>query len=172
MTTVPVYIEIIQDPLWLLEPNARNAEHNRVLREAFHGMAEGWAQAMLPKHFTREAEQLYHYQPRTKRTQIRKRMAAKKGKAILGGLVDLVWSGFLMRAILGHQSITSTPNGAKCRMFAPRYMFQYKPNQPDKAGEITTVIEIEAGLLRQRLDVKYQIGLKNFRAKEVIKITP
>jgi hypothetical protein len=144
------------------------AEHNDVFRDVHQAMAEHWAAKLLPKHFKQNARAIYKYRRRQARTIRRKQGAAAAGQAALGGSVDLVWSGLLMRAVLGYQEIKATHARGTVRMFGPSYLRQ-RPirNQPDMAAEITTVIPSEIKELEQVAEAAYSAAVSKLHGSKI-----
>jgi len=158
---LPLITKVIENPPW----DGRKREHNGIMRKAHDVQGRHWADEFLPRHFTPQARGLYGYQPRKRSTVFRKLRAAKHGRALLGGRVDLVWSGFLMRSVLGHQAIRSTPTAVTVRMFGPRYLYKYdkRKGQPNKADELRAVSPDEVTALEQLLQGEYERGAREHR---------
>lgn len=136
-----IYIEVTEKP----PIEARMRENPEAMRAAFDAAGVHWAQDILPRHFEESASRRYAHQPRKERTKKRKLAAARVGAAILGGRVDNVFTGLMMRAVLGMQRIKARPGGVEILIFGPKYLFQYdkRRNHPQKAREISTVTRDE-----------------------------
>lgn len=162
-----IFTELTETPPW----EGLKREQNKILRAAHRAQGEHWASQMLPKHFTPQAHRMYGYQPRKRSTVFRKLRLAKIGKVLLGGRVDLVWSGLLASAVLGHQTVSSTPRGVTVRMFGPTYLYAFdkRKNQPNKADEIRAVTAEETVELTGVLDAAYAKGVEDYREKKTTK---
>ena len=146
---------------------ARMLFHPQAMVAAYGAEGELWAETMLPGHFTPQAHNLYGFQVRAPSTLRRKRATA-----ILGGLIDLVWTGLLMRAVLGYQAVVPNERGVTVRMFGPKYLYPFdkRKNQPDKAAEVLRVMPFEQVLLEGRLDDTYHDQVNSVRATKVTTI--
>ncbi len=149
-----IFIRIDEQPPW----EELLAKHPEMIREANREMGAEWAEKMLPLHFKPEAHERYHYQERKPSTKKRKLQAAAKGRAIMEGTVDDVWSGLFMRAALGYQQIDPTTHGVTVRAYGPKYigLGLHRAGDPDIAAETTTVTEDEMRELASTLDGTYQ----------------
>ncbi len=162
-------------PLILLEVTEKQpveallAAHPEALRAAYEAGGDHWARYILPEHFRPQAARRYGHQPRKRRTIRRKLAAARVGAAILGGRVDNVFSGLMMRAVLANQRITSTRSSAEVRITGPRYLYQHdkRRNQPQKARELTTVLASEARAIARTVDREYHQQLSAVDSKKV-----
>lgn len=153
---LPIYIEMIETPPW----EGTKAAHDQCMRDGYQAAGELWASKMLPRHFTPAAHDLYHYQARSEKTKKRKLAAFRAGKAIMDGTTDNVMTGLMASAVKGHQSIRAMPKSVTVKMFGPRYLWAFKKgSQPDKAQEITTVIEGETIMIGDVLKDKYVAGV-------------
>ncbi len=148
-----IFIEVTEKP----PIEARMREHPEAMRTAFEAGGVLWAQDILPRHFEEGSARRYGHQPRKERTKKRKLAAARVGAAILGGRVDNVFTGLMMRAVLGAQRIKARPGGVEILIFGPRYLFQYdkRRGHPQKAREISTVIAEEEREVAAELDKVY-----------------
>ncbi len=149
-----IFIKLDEQPPW----EELLAKHPEMIREANRHMGKVWGDRMLPQHFTPAAHDRYHYQERKPSTKKRKLQAAARGKAILGGTVDDVWSGLYMRAVLGHQAVAATVHGVTVTAYGPKYISLnlHRAGDPDIPAETTTVIDEEAQELAQVIDGAYQ----------------
>jgi hypothetical protein len=147
------------------------------MKEAHYAQGLHWHTEILPKHFEPGSESNYHHKPRQAKYKKYKRMAAqgngpykKRGPIALGGIVDNVFTGFLMRMMLNLAVIKPYPSRVTVRMAGPRYisMRPYKSNHPDKARELTEVTDRERAQLN---DVLRREVLKRFRLAKETPIT-
>lgn len=161
---LPIITKVIEDPPW----EGRKREHSEIMRRAHGAQGKYWADEILQRHFTAQARSRYGHQPRKRSTVFRKIRGAKHGRVLLGGRVDLVWSGLLMRAVLTHQSIRATPTSVTVRMFGPRYLYKYdkRKGQPNKADELRAVSPDETDALEQVLQGEYEQGAREHREKK------
>ena len=162
-----VFTELTEKPPW----EGLKREQNAILREAHEEQGRHWAEHMLPRHFSPRAGVIYGYQPRKDSTIRRKLRLAKVGQVLLGGRVDLVWSGLLAAAVLQHQTVTPTASSVTVRMFGPTYLhaFDKRKNQPNKADEIRAVTAEETLELEHVLDAAYSKDVKDFRESKTTK---
>ena len=153
-----IFIELTEKP----SVAALAEAHPEAMRAAYEVGGVHWAQDILPRHFEESAARRYGHQPRKRRTIRRKLAAARVGAAILGGRVDNVFTGLMMRAVLGQQRIKSTPSSVEVLIFGPRYLYQYdkRRNHPQKAREISTVIPEERQEVAGVVDRVYDRQLK------------
>jgi len=155
---MPILIKLIETP----PPSAMRRAHPEILRDTYQAEAVEWSEKMLPRHFEPPAAERYGYQPRSPRTIAAKAAAAQRGAALLigGAVVDDVWTGLMMRAVLGHQDIAATAIKSTVRMFGPTYLYAYRKDykQPDKAAEITAVAADEIAQLEETADRVYTAG--------------
>jgi hypothetical protein len=125
-------------------------------RNGMLAVGQWWFKEILPNHFTPQARHLYGHKPRSKKYRDQKEKLAARGKAIMGGKVDNVLTGAMMRAIMSRSVIRGFPTRATVYMNGPHYTginFRASSNQPNKPQEIraTTKQEIQEGkkLLRR-----------------------
>ena len=97
---------------------------------------DDWHSNILPRHFKRGAAARYDYQARTRKYNRRKLRR-------YGHSRPLELTGDMKRRLLRRARITGTSKRATATMDAPRYMYKYKPSQPDKAAEVTAVTQEE-----------------------------
>ena len=117
---------------------------------------EHWHDELAPLHFEESATRRYGYQPRsgsgeppvitTKRgRRINNPKYLWRKKREQGHTRPLVWSGASARAARQIR-ITSSPRRGVGVLYAlPKYFYAYRKDlkQPDKAAELTTVIDLE-----------------------------
>lgn len=138
------------------------AELRRAVKAELQKTVEDWHENILPRHFARGAKQRYGYQDRSDKYNRWKR---KK----FGHSRPLEKTGQLKRQVLRRARISGTSKRATVTMDAPRYMYQYKPDQPDKAGEITAVTNDEVQSMALSLDRNLGIRLNGNKRKETVR---
>ena len=157
MATPLIFIKIEENP----PIGALATTRDEVFTSVYEAIGRWWAERDLPKHFMPNARYIYGYQARKSSTIRRKHKDAAKGKAIMGGEVDLVWTGNMMKAVLGLQTIRSTPKKVDVIMYGPQYLWQYnkQAGAPDKAAEITKITPAEVEELNRVAELAYQFAL-------------
>jgi len=137
-------------------PGVSARRHREWMRAAFFAQGNHWQQQILPSRFV--AGTSYPRKKRTEKYLRQKLNAARRGKAILGGLVDNVYTGFLRDKLTAPASIRAFPTRVTVRMVGPRYigMRVYQSNQPDKAKELLWVSAAEQKKLREVLRDEYK----------------
>jgi hypothetical protein len=141
----------------------------RVMQRA--GMSEvgnHWFKEMLPQHFVAGAERKYNHRPRSAKYLAAKKNMAKRGRVKLGGVVDNVFSGAAMEAIMGRAVIRGFPTRATVYMYGPDYLkinFRRSSNQPNKKREILTTIPSEAEILKGILRKFMESQLETYRGR-------
>lgn len=155
------------------------------MREAHAIQGAFWHREMLPGHFTEGAKFKYHHQARTAKYKKRKRREAangtlsviripgvgtiQSGPVLMGGVVDNVYRGTLMRSMLNTPSIRAYPSRVTVTMSGPNYIGM-KPNryagsnQPHKAQEIIATTRDEQKKLGQVLEEAVTARLNGYRA--------
>jgi len=168
-------------------------------RAGMTAVADYWHEKILPRHFTPEAKAKYHHQKRNVyyllwKTGASRRAFQKPGqlKAALGGVVDNVLSGAMLRQLAGRELIKAYPNHVTLTMQGPRYMTMrpfhgdrkqavrekwgygygqtFNPDsgqQPDKVKEISTVLASEQEELAKVFDATVNAGLRDYRERRV-----
>jgi hypothetical protein len=133
------------------------------LRQAIKDLLQqevaGWHDNTLPRHFARGAKQRYGYKDRSPRYE-------KTKKRIHGHTRPLEFSGTLKQQILRKARISGTSKRATAAMDVPRYFFQYKPGQPDKAAEVTAVTPAEVTGMAVSLDRNLRIRINTTETKK------
>jgi len=135
-------------------PEASLRAWDEICRAANAAMGELWHDELLAPHFTSQAKGTYHHQPR-KASYIRQKMRlARQGRAIEGGIVDNVLTGFMRSTLEAAGIVRAVPTRVIITMVGPRYctMRPYKSGQPDKAMEILTIIPSEEQRLAKRAE--------------------
>lgn len=115
-------------------------------KAAMGAMAWHWHRNYLPLHFEPFSSSKYRYKARTPKWIYQKQKIAKRNPQIKkGGRVANVFTGLLEESMKQRPMIRAYPTRATVQMHGPRYitMRPYKSNQPNKAAEITTVIDSE-----------------------------
>ncbi len=138
---------------------------NEVMRTAHAAVGRQWHQEMLPRHFTPEAKAKYGHKPRTAKYLKAKQRLARLGKAILGGIVDNVLTGNMMRLLQLPSVLRASPKRVSIAMVGPRYlsMIPRNPERPNKAQEILRVTPDEEAILDATFDREFTIGLAALR---------
>ncbi len=144
---------------------------NPIAKAAHFKQATYWHEKILPRHFKPQAKSKYGHQRRTKRYRKRKLTDAKRGKAILGGVVDNVRTGLLMESLMGLGLVQAFPTRAVLTMFGPSYLMVRlrSTSQPDKASEILEVIPGEADEMGGVLDKAVQRGINRVKNRKRLK---
>lgn len=140
---LPISFEIIG--LDLSKTDLRRAQ-----KLANTAAGEFWHRKLAGRHWASGAAQRYGYQPRKRGYLARKIKAARKGKALAGGVVPLLYTG-AMRQLMTHSHVNhSTPTYIKVRMKGPRYvsMRPWKSGFPNLAAEATAVAADERPLIQ------------------------
>jgi len=148
-----------------------------ICRDSMVEVAGYWKREMLPKHFTANAKGTYGHDLRSKKYRDSKKNDATRGKAIMGGVVDNVYTGASMRKMLGRAAIRGFPTRARLYLNVPFY-FDIKFNratvkrdgtsnrpsrQPDKPSEITAKTVTELKELRKVIRAFVTKRLQNYR---------
>jgi hypothetical protein len=154
-----IFVTFTESPPW----DSTIKEHDKVMADCHQSAAGMWTGRMLPDHFASGAAAAYGYRQRKPETIKRKQRDAARGAALMGGLVSLVWTGLLMRSVLGHQAIQARADYARITLYGPSYLYQTdrRRNQPDKAFEITRVTDQETIILALEMDRVYQDGFNS-----------
>jgi len=121
-----------------------------ICRKAFAHIGNYWFKNFFPKHFTVQAKHKYNHRPRSRKYQEQKRKLAARGKAALGGVVDNVLTGDMMRQLLSGAVVRGFPTRARVEMRGPNYMrlnFKAGTNQPNKKRELVALTDEEAKFL-------------------------
>lgn len=171
-------------------------------RKAMTAVADYWHEKILPRHFTSEARAKYRHQLRGFGYEKRKEAAGRAGKPLsqgqapvmLGGRVDNVLTGAMMKMLQGRELIRAFPTRVNLTMSGPRYMTmrtfagdraeaarkgwtyghgaKFNPlagQQPDKVKEIGTMLRSEQQELAEVVDASVQKDLDNYRERKVSK---
>jgi hypothetical protein len=134
-------------------PEVKLREWNNIMKEANAAQGELWHDEMLPDHFTPDAKNRYHHQPRDPRYIKRKIRMSEHGIVKEHGLVDNVFYGHMRKMLREGAIVRPYPTRVTIRMIGPRYvtMRPYKSNQPNKAAELTTVTPDEEQRLADKV---------------------
>lgn len=160
MAVIPIIVRTrIERPLGL---SAR--KHNAFSREAHREMGEAWQREVLPQRFTPGAR--YPHRARSSAWLRQKVRAAARGKALFGGLVTNVFTGAMMRKLLGEGRVRGFPSRVSITKTGTRYidMRVWKANQPDKWAELSTLKRGEAKLLSRTFRDAYVRQVKADRS--------
>jgi len=125
-------------------------EWREILKRAWDWAGKYWHKFILPKHFTRAGASEYNYKPRKKETEIRKARKFHHRR-------PLVFSGDLERAAKRVRDIRASSKGANIILKnLPRYVFQYRGDDPRKARELTAASERDAKAVAAVMDKQIQ----------------
>lgn len=120
-----------------------------------------WHDQYLPNHFKSFAGAKYGYKKRTEKHRSRKRR-------IFGHERDLEFSGDMKRKVSRSIRLSSTSKGARGVMRGPAYLHMRlrNRNQPDKAAELTAVVQSEVNTMAKRMDEGITRRLNAVKKKE------
>jgi hypothetical protein len=102
----------------------------RLMKEVHAEVGQHWFDRMLKDHWASGAAERYGYQPRSAKYLRQKIRAAKKGKALAGGVVPLLYSGLLRVNITQWAAIHAYSTRVSVVMHGPKYVSM----RPKKAG--------------------------------------
>lgn len=114
--------------------------------KAMADVGRHWHGQMLPKHFEESAFARYKYEPRSPRY-------VKRKERKYGHRRPLVFTGTLMRTVLGAAQIRATSRRVTVRMSGPRWLAGYiafrgrAGRGPDKRKELTMILKNEGAEL-------------------------
>ncbi len=133
----------------------------RIKREAGEDVGEDWHENLLPEHFKRSSPAKYRHQPRKEKYKRSKERSARnpraKNRAVLGGVIDNVFSGESKAALSQYANITARAGKTTVTMHPPRYFWMRAPGSTiDKAAETTTVADSEV----PRMERVYRDGME------------
>ena len=129
-----------------------------ICRKAWFLVGDYWFRNMLKNHFTPQAKYTYKHEPRSKKYLDQKRKLAARGKAILGGIVDNVLTGAVMRAVTTNAMIRGFPTRVRVSMYGPDYLkstgfsrrkLRQVSRQPNKKRELITTTDAEQKILKR-----------------------
>ncbi len=136
---------------------------NREVKKLMQKALRNWHKNTLPRHFRRGAAGRYGYMPRDKKYNRYKQRRYGHSK-------PLVKTGDLQRMVSRAATIRGTSKRARASMKAPRYLYTYKPGQPDKADEITRLTPDEASKMAIELDRNLEVNLKQYNKKRTVRL--
>lgn len=148
-------------------------------RNGMRAVGEYWHDKMLPNHFTTQAKNIYDHEPRSNKWKAIKQNLARRGKAIMGGMVDNVLTGAMMNAVKSRAVIRGFPTRCTVYMSGPGYMkstgFSRKKlrkvtRQPNKIREMLTTTPREAEELKRVLNRVMREQLANKRRRRTTKV--
>lgn len=148
-------------------------------RRAMSAVGEYWFRNMLKHHFTAQAKYTYKHEPRSTKYKDDKRKLAMRGGAIMGGVVDNVLTGELMRAVMENAIIRGFPSRVRVTMIGPDHLkstgFSRKKmkqvaRQPNKKRELVTTTTAEQKILKRIMRDFITKQIKAIRDKRVTKI--
>jgi hypothetical protein len=145
----------------------------RIMKEVHAEVGQYWFDRMLKDHWAAGAAERYGYQPRTAKYLRAKIRAAKKGKALAGGVVPLLYSG-LLRANIGQwAAIHAYATRVSVVMHGPKYvsMRPKKPSHPNMGEEITATTPAQRRELVEFTRFALTEKLRTARAPETTKIS-
>jgi hypothetical protein len=130
-----------------------------ICRETMAEVGRHWFESFLRLHFREGAAARYGYQPRTAKYIRSKIKAAKKGKALAGGVVPLLYTGDLREEVQGYVYVRAFPTRATLTLHGPKYLSMTpRGSRPNMGQEITAVSDEErfqmAALMADRLGAK------------------
>lgn|GEM_PF-1590198 len=157
-------------------PDATRRELSRVLPQELDTTGREWHGEMLPGHFLMSAYGKYGYAPRSTRRPPRGDRPGRERLSYVAAKqkykhhnLPLVWSGDLRTAVMRQQDVRSKGRTVRVVLHGPRYLYQYRKDlrQPDKAAELTIIVQDEAMELARRLDRRVTKRLQECRTAEV-----
>lgn len=147
-------------------PDIARQAFRDICKRGFSHIANIWYREIFPKHFRVQAKNAYQHQPRTEGYKKKKKRMAARGKVAMGGTVDNVFTGAMMRQLKSGCIIRAFPTRGKVTMTGPDYlkinfknMGQAKRHwwnrssrgtgspQPNKKRELTTLTREETRYL-------------------------
>jgi hypothetical protein len=140
----------------------KRSELRRAVKKELQHQVDDWHSNILPRHFQRGAAGRYKYQERSRKYNRRK---SRK----YGHTRPLELTGDLKRRVLRRATITGTSKRATATMDAPRYLYKYKPEQPDKAAELTAVTQEEATKMAFTLDRNLTVHINNNTRRRTVR---
>lgn len=152
---MPVLLQFnLKLPAWFLKQvGVSTRAWKEVCREAMADVGKLWFENYLKLHFREGAAGRYGYQPRSAKYLTSKIRAAKKGKALAGGVVPLLYHGDLREDVQGYVYVKAYPTRATVRMHGPKYLSMTpRGSRPNMGEEITAVAPEE----RERMAVFFR----------------
>lgn len=145
----------------------------RLMKEVHHEVGQYWFDRMLKDHWASGAAERYGYQPRSAKYIRQKVRAAKKGKALAGGVVSLLYSGELRERIKEYADVRAYSTRVSVVMRGPKYvsMRPKKPGHPNMGEEITAVTPAQRQELVEFMRFALVNKLRAARAPEITKIS-
>ena len=128
-------------------PDVQARAFDGVCRDAGRAAARQWHEDFLAGHFSYRAAAKYGYQSRKPAYLAAKHRLALRGKAIEGGRVDDVLTGLMREMLLASAQIHVSTGLTRLTMVGPRYTNIRRAGSPDKAAEVTRVLDSERALL-------------------------
>lgn len=137
-------------------------------RNGMRAVGEYWHREMLPNHFTPQAKYTYQHKPRSAKYIRNKQRLAQRGIVALGGNVDNVFRGDVMKALKTRAVIRGFPTRCTVYMHGPNHLrinFRAKSNQPNKKQELITTTAKEAETLKKVLTRVMRDQLRTHRGR-------
>ena len=116
-------------------------------KQAFELIGRRWHREILPDAFRPDAKTKHRHKKRTEKYRKGKQRAAQRGGAnrnriftpiLMGGVVDNVYSGDMMQAVLRTKIIKAFPTRLTVTSVGPKYLStNFIINQPNKKKELT-----------------------------------
>jgi hypothetical protein len=128
---------------------ATERDRREVLRAAWADCGTEWHKKYLPRHFRRGAEARYGYRRRTAAYLKRKVREARRGRAVEGGVIPLVFTGLLRRTLTSSATIRGYPSRFSVQMTSLTYAPQRRrtTKQPPLIEEAFRLRDDEANQL-------------------------
>jgi hypothetical protein len=143
----------------------------KIARESMGEVGHYWFQNFFPEHFKEGAKYKYRHRPRQTAYKRNKVKLAQRGKVLMGGTVDNVFSGRTMQALLGNIAIVRPfPSRVTVYMRGPRYLatrFRTASNQPNKPKELTTVTRDEQRVLNRVARDAVAQRIRDYREQKI-----
>ena len=148
-----------------------------IWREAHYAAGRYWWDHYLQDHFREGADAKYGYQPRTLGYLKAKRNAARKGKAVSGGRVSLVFRGLTRDAVKSWAYIQAYPSRCSVRMHGPRYV-SMNPKVgknsrmlPNMGREIVTVTDDQRVKMAEVMLDSFRASFRRLNLPETITVS-
>lgn len=116
-------------------------------KNAFEQIGRRWHKEVLPEHANPSGSKKHPHKKRQSKYRKSKQRAARRGgtkrnnvftPVVMGGVVDNVFSGDMMRALLRTKIVKAFPTRLTVTSVGPKYLnTNFVINQPDKKQELT-----------------------------------
>lgn len=165
---IPIKIRTVHEH----HPDLVVRELRHVTKATHEAIGRHWYERLLPEHFTPWARSAFNHSPRSRKYIQRKMAAARNGKVMDGGTLDLVATGALRRMVLGIAPIVKGyPSRATVKIFGPTY-FQERPRnprRPNMARELKAVSDVHGKRLQTVGEHTFTAALAAVRATKTTK---